>query len=296
MKPQQELFDFSAVEKPEPIPDRPVDSPDPSPVSLLDQIESRIENGEPALALIRPALQQEPTSFELLVLGAVAALLEERPDQALAYVKRLHKRYLPSPPDNLLLAVAHAQKRNWFQAKQSLQLTRRFNLRSLASGLPGGDSLLPRLRRWLATIETENRLPTAIRQRKQKRTIAADHPSIKTSPQKITEDEPDAADALPRFEPRITLSFSFPQDIQLDLDGQRSAGQLDWLRMRNQIAELGLLQGFDELLCLQGLHNVDTYWYQVETVRKVLKQFRGRVLLADEVGLGKTIEAGLEYS
>jgi hypothetical protein len=86
MKPQQELFDFSAVEKPEPIPDRPVDSPDPSPVSLLDQIESRIENGEPALALIRPALQQEPTSFELLVLGAVAALLEERPDQALAYV------------------------------------------------------------------------------------------------------------------------------------------------------------------------------------------------------------------
>ena len=31
----------------------------------------------------------------------------------------------------------------------------------------------------------------------------------------------------------------------------------------------------------------------LETVRKVLKQFRGRVLLADEVGLGKTIEAGM---
>jgi len=28
-------------------------------------------------------------------------------------------------------------------------------------------------------------------------------------------------------------------------------------------------------------------------VRKVLKQFRGRVLLADEVGLGKTVEAGM---
>jgi SNF2 family DNA or RNA helicase len=29
----------------------------------------------------------------------------------------------------------------------------------------------------------------------------------------------------------------------------------------------------------------------METVRKVLKQHRGRVLLADEVGLGKTVEA-----
>ena len=28
-------------------------------------------------------------------------------------------------------------------------------------------------------------------------------------------------------------------------------------------------------------------------MRKVLKQFRGRVLLADEVGLGKTVEAGM---
>jgi SNF2 family DNA or RNA helicase len=33
--------------------------------------------------------------------------------------------------------------------------------------------------------------------------------------------------------------------------------------------------------------------HQVETVRKVLRHFRGRVLLADEVGLGKTIEACL---
>ncbi|NQT91283.1 MAG: DEAD/DEAH box helicase, partial [Lentisphaerae bacterium] len=38
---------------------------------------------------------------------------------------------------------------------------------------------------------------------------------------------------------------------------------------------------------------MEHYWYQVETVRKVLKQFRGRVLLADEVGLGKTVEAGM---
>ncbi len=51
--------------------------------------------------------------------------------------------------------------------------------------------------------------------------------------------------------------------------------------------------GFDDLLCLKAITDVEKYWYQIETVKKVLKHFRGRVLLCDEVGLGKTIEAGM---
>jgi SNF2 family DNA or RNA helicase len=38
---------------------------------------------------------------------------------------------------------------------------------------------------------------------------------------------------------------------------------------------------------------VRSLWYQEDTARKVMKNFRGRAILADEVGLGKTIEAGL---
>jgi SNF2 family DNA or RNA helicase len=60
-----------------------------------------------------------------------------------------------------------------------------------------------------------------------------------------------------------------------------------------QYQRLGLVKGFDELLCLEHLQNIDKYWYQIETVSSVLKRFRGRVLLTDEVGLGKTIEAGM---
>ena len=56
---------------------------------------------------------------------------------------------------------------------------------------------------------------------------------------------------------------------------------------------LQLLRGFDELLCLEGLTGVEHLPHQIETVRKVMRRFRGRVLLADEVGLGKTIEACL---
>ena len=66
-----------------------------------------------------------------------------------------------------------------------------------------------------------------------------------------------------------------------------------WFVLRERLAHLGLAEGFDELLCVPHLKGVEALWHQTETVRKVLKQFRGRVLLADEVGLGKTIEAGM---
>jgi len=51
-----------------------------------------------------------------------------------------------------------------------------------------------------------------------------------------------------------------------------------------------------KLLCLPHLHELDMYNYQIKTVKEVLNRFRGRVLLCDEVGLGKTIEAGIAMS
>ena len=56
---------------------------------------------------------------------------------------------------------------------------------------------------------------------------------------------------------------------------------------------LKLTEQFDELLCLPHLRGVQRLDYQVETVLKVLRLLRGRALLADEVGLGKTIEASM---
>ena len=57
--------------------------------------------------------------------------------------------------------------------------------------------------------------------------------------------------------------------------------------LRRQWMELRMAQSFEDLLCLPSLHGVDTYIYQQETVRKVLRHFKGRALLADEVGLGQ---------
>lgn len=60
-----------------------------------------------------------------------------------------------------------------------------------------------------------------------------------------------------------------------------------------QAGRLSLTRGFENLLALNSVHDLDRYDYQLQACLRVLRQLRGRALLADEVGLGKTIEAGL---
>ncbi|WP_223869770.1 DEAD/DEAH box helicase [Paenibacillus sabuli] len=51
--------------------------------------------------------------------------------------------------------------------------------------------------------------------------------------------------------------------------------------------------GADELIGLPHIRELQPYAYQVKTALAVIGRFRGRALLCDEVGLGKTIEAGI---
>ncbi|MCA9937630.1 MAG: DEAD/DEAH box helicase [Anaerolineales bacterium] len=63
-------------------------------------------------------------------------------------------------------------------------------------------------------------------------------------------------------------------------------------RLQLAAARMLLIGGFDELICLENL-NFDPFPYQVKAAQAALRRFRGRGMLCDEVGLGKTIEAGL---
>ncbi len=63
-------------------------------------------------------------------------------------------------------------------------------------------------------------------------------------------------------------------------------------QLRLMAYQLQLVAGFDDLVCIDAI-NFEPFDYQIRAARTALRRFRGRGLLSDEVGLGKTIEAGL---
>jgi len=64
-------------------------------------------------------------------------------------------------------------------------------------------------------------------------------------------------------------------------------------RLNGEAHRVSLIDGFDRLLAWSSLRGVARYPHQERTCVRVLREMRGRAILADEVGLGKTIEAGL---
>jgi len=99
--------------------------------------------------------------------------------------------------------------------------------------------------------------------------------------------------AKPKAPPiQMTAAVQSPRVLHQRFVGANPATVAQYFLAR-QAARLAQADQFDNLICLNTLRGVEQYAYQVETVRKVMRSFRGRVLLADEVGLGKTIEAGM---
>ena len=88
-------------------------------------------------------------------------------------------------------------------------------------------------------------------------------------------------------------TFKFNSDTALSALKAGKYDPLNFYEARLNLFNLSVMADYDQLICLPTLTAIDKYWYQIETARKVLRQLGGRALLADEVGLGKTIEAGL---
>jgi superfamily II DNA or RNA helicase len=262
------------------------------------------------LELAEEAVRAQPGDGRILLLAATAALLDADPARAQVFLKRFSKRFVPVAAWHLLHALALGQENKLAAARAVL------NDRELADEsdvmwlFPGG----LRRRRWLhgqynrifdrdkagqrkhapkagrdvkAAVDAKAAATGKPGARRDKMPIAAAAPPAPAAP------APAPVPQLPLID--VDLPFAVELDLAPVIAAVQKAPDHDsgWYDLRERFARLGLAQGFDELLCLPHLNGIETFWYQVETVRKVLKQFRGRVLLADEVGLGKTIEAGM---
>jgi superfamily II DNA or RNA helicase len=278
-------FDAQPVQPQRPPPNIPKD--------WIDRVRGALRERSPQAArLAADGLREFPDHPHLLLLASLTSLAEQSPEAALVHLKRFQKRYGFQTPAALLRALAIAQQGEVRLAWTILKGAGVASIYTAPYSFIGAGVMDDWLRRELLRIRREatreksapklERKPVASQKLRPPQGKAAD-----ISPKPAVPDLP----PLPRLDAAFETRFEFANPEAIRLDG--NGADADWFRLRGELIRLGLLEGYDELLCLPVLRDVETHWYQVETVRKVLKQFRGRVLLADEVGLGKTIEAGM---
>lgn len=80
------------------------------------------------------------------------------------------------------------------------------------------------------------------------------------------------------------------QEFQSALES--SPASAEWFELRRAAERLSLSPGFDTLITLNA-NTIKELPHQIDVAQRVLRQMGGRAILADEVGLGKTIEAGI---
>ncbi|UVI27928.1 DEAD/DEAH box helicase [Paenibacillus spongiae] len=91
----------------------------------------------------------------------------------------------------------------------------------------------------------------------------------------------------------LHLDRTWFNELQQRID--RNGPWDDWTmyQLAVEAEQSKLIGSFDDLQCMRCLPNLEPMPHQLSTARKVLHEMSGRAILADEVGLGKTIEAGL---
>jgi len=284
--------------------------PPPDRATWLKKLRRAVNTLSPeAMEVAEAALRACPNDPALLLLGALAAVTAAQSDRALAWLKRFERKHGTDNAVVLLTALAWAAQGHARRAWTLLEQNRLLQLHHAACWFVGDREMITWLDERLAEIRLAHQQH---RQAARKAERAAARPQANISRATAPAPEPalarGPAEVMPPIPTLPRLAMTLDRRFELidadahawglagsgdGQDGMEDEAQATWFQLRAELVQLSLVEGFDELLCLPTLRGVDAHWYQVETVRKVLKQYRGRVLLADEVGLGKTVEAGM---
>lgn len=95
-------------------------------------------------------------------------------------------------------------------------------------------------------------------------------------------------------------SFAKNERFEVVLSGMKGFKQDDekWFQLFQISQQFQLNTNDSSLLCIPHIREFEPFEYQMKSVKSIINRFKGRALLSDEVGLGKTVEAGmamLEY-
>jgi SNF2 family DNA or RNA helicase len=98
-----------------------------------------------------------------------------------------------------------------------------------------------------------------------------------------------------KLHPLVDLQFDRSWFDELQHRISRGGQWDDWTlyQLAMEAEQAKRVESFEELQCLRTLPDFEPLPHQIGTAGKVLHEMGGRAILADEVGLGKTIEAGL---
>ncbi|ADU29948.1 DEAD/DEAH box helicase [Evansella cellulosilytica] len=93
--------------------------------------------------------------------------------------------------------------------------------------------------------------------------------------------------------PKIHFDDEWAKNFLDSIENNRSLSNWTKYNMALQAGKERLIDNFHGLEATKHLPNLTIYPHQYETAQKVIEKMNGKAVLADEVGLGKTIEAGL---
>ena len=86
---------------------------------------------------------------------------------------------------------------------------------------------------------------------------------------------------------------NYQKEMMRAIEQKESFSSWEMFKMAYQAACTTRISSFNELQSVKFLPNITFMSHQINAAKTVLEKMNGRAILADEVGLGKTIEAGL---
>lgn len=162
-------------------------------------------------------------------------------------------------------------KRDQKDAERYLKLCRKMELLKVPE--PGDSPREP-----LAEKKSKEEISTAVPER-----------SVSEEKKKTEAAKGQAGESLPDLE----VVYEIDEEPILRVIKEHRTSDAAMMDLALSAYKLSFRTSYDQLICLPTINNVQSLWYQEESARKIMKSFRGRAILADEVGLGKTIEACL---